>query len=167
MFKKYNLKHYNFRLLALVVITSVFGLVIINSADSSYTLRQAGGIIGSCAWMIFISFVDYKRILKHYRILYIITLAILAAVLVLGTTAGGAQRWIVIAGFRMQPSEISKVLLVLFLSAILGQKKERLDSWKFLSLLAVLLLIPLGLIVMEPDLSQTILIFCILFLVVI
>ena len=166
MFKKYNLKHYNFRLLALVVITSVFGLVIINSADSSYTLRQAGGIIGSCAWMIFLSFVDYKRILKHYRILYIVTLAILAAVLVLGTTAGGAQRWIVIAGFRMQPSEISKVLLVLFLSAILGQKKERLDSWKFLLLLAVLLLIPLGLIVMEPDLSQTILIFCILFTII-
>ena len=166
MFKKYNLKHYNFRMLALVVITSVFGLVIINSADSSYTLRQAGGIIGSCAWMIFLSFVDYKRILKHYRILYIVTLAILAAVLVLGTTAGGAQRWIVIAGFRMQPSEISKVLLVLFLSAILGQKKERLDSWKFLLLLAVLLLIPLGLIVMEPDLSQTILIFCILFTII-
>ena len=153
-------------MLALVVITSVFGLVIINSADSSYTLRQAGGIIGSCAWMIFLSFVDYKRILKHYRILYIVTLAILAAVLVLGTTAGGAQRWIVIAGFRMQPSEISKVLLVLFLSAILGQKKERLDSWKFLLLLAVLLLIPLGLIVMEPDLSQTILIFCILFTII-
>ena len=166
MFKKYKLKHYNFRLFALVIITSVFGLVIINSADSSYTVRQAGGIIGSCAWMIFLSFVDYKKILKHYRILYIVTITILIAVLVVGTKAGGAQRWIVIAGFRMQPSEISKVLLVLFLSAILGQKKERLDSWKFLLLLAVLLLVPLGLIVMEPDLSQTILIFCILFTII-
>ncbi len=166
MFKKYNLKHYNFRLLALVLITSIFGLVIINSADSSYTIRQAGGIIGCSAWMIFLSFVDYKKILKHYKILYIVTIAILVAVLVLGTTAMGAQRWIVIGGFRIQPSEISKVLLVLFLSAVLGQKKERLDSWKFLAFLAVILLIPLGLIVMEPDLSQTILIFLILFTVI-
>ncbi len=166
MFRRYSLKHYNFRLLALVIITSVFGLVIINSADSSYTIRQAAGILGSTAWMIFLSFVDYKKILKYYKLLYAITIGILVLVLVIGTTAGGAQRWIAIGGFRIQPSEISKVLLVLFLAALLGQKKDRLNSWVFLGLLALILLVPLGLIIIEPDLSQTILIFFILFTMV-
>ena len=58
MFKKYSMRFYNYRLLAFVVIASVFGLVIINSADSSFTVKQALGLIGSLAWMIIVSFID-------------------------------------------------------------------------------------------------------------
>ena len=46
MIRRYNLKNYNFILLALVLTASIFGLVMINSADSDYTLRQGLGIAG-------------------------------------------------------------------------------------------------------------------------
>ena len=74
MFKKYNLRSYNYALVTLVVITSIFGLLIINSADSSYTVKQAGGIVMALLWMTFLSFVDYHFILKYYRVLYIFCL---------------------------------------------------------------------------------------------
>ena len=163
MFSKYRMRSYNFRLYVLVIVTSVFGLIIINSVDSSYTLRQAFGLAAAVIWMTFLSFVDYKKILKFHRLLYVLAIILLIAVLLFGTKAGGATRWLAFGGFRLQPSEISKVLLVLFMSQFLVEHKNRLDSWKFLGITALILVIPLGLIVNEPDLSQTILTSVILF----
>ena len=163
MFSKYRMRSYNFRLYVIVIVTSVFGLIIINSADSSYTLRQAFGLAAAVIWMTFLSFVDYKKILKFHRLLYVFAIILLIAVLLFGTKAGGATRWLAFGGFRLQPSEISKVLLVLFMSQFLVEHKNRLDSWKFLGITALILVIPLGLIVNEPDLSQTILTSVILF----
>ncbi len=163
MFSKYRMRSYNFRLYILVVVTSLFGLLIINSADSSYTLRQAFGLGAAIVWMTILSFIDYKKILKLHRILYVLAIILLIAVLLFGTKAGGATRWLAFGGFRLQPSEISKVLLVLFLSQFLVNHRERMNSWKFLGITGFILIIPLGLIVNEPDLSQTILTSVILF----
>ena len=74
MFSKYRMRSYNFRLYVLVIVTSVFGLIIINSVDSSYTLRQAFGLAAAVIWMTFLSFVDYKKILKFHRLLYVLSL---------------------------------------------------------------------------------------------
>ena len=163
MFSKYRMRSYNFRLYILVVVTSLFGLLIINSADSSYTLKQAFGLGVAIVWMTFLSFVDYKKILKLHRALYVLAIILLIAVLLFGTKAGGATRWLAFGGFRLQPSEISKVLLVIFLSQFLVNHRERMNSWKFLGITGIILIIPLGLIVNEPDLSQTILTSVILF----
>ena len=92
MFKKYNLRSYNYALVTLVVITSIFGLLIINSADSSYTVKQAGGIVMALLWMTFLSFVDYHFILKYYRVLYILLVLLLVGVKLFGVSAGGATR---------------------------------------------------------------------------
>ena len=165
MFKKYSMRFYNYRLLAFVVIASVFGLVIINSADSSFTVKQALGLIGSLAWMIIVSFIDYNRILKHYRLWYILAIILLVTVLVVGATVGGAKRWIPLGSVRLQPSEIAKILLVLFLSQVLVMNKSKINTWRFLIFMALVLLLPLVLLVVEPDLSQTILLFLILFVV--
>ena len=88
MFKKYNLRSYNYALVTLVVITSIFGLLIINSADSSYTVKQAGGIVMALPWMTFLSFVDYHFILKYYRVLYILLVLLLVGVKLFGVSAG-------------------------------------------------------------------------------
>lgn len=165
MIRKYNLRNYNYILLALVLITSVFGLVMINSADPDYTLRQGLGIVAATVWMIFLSFVDYNKILKHYRLWYILSIILLALVLVVGRTAMGAQRWIPLGPINIQPSEITKILLVMFLAKRLFMNKSRINTWRFIFATAGLLVIPLVLLVSEPDLSQTILTFLILFTV--
>lgn len=165
MIRRYNIKNYNFILLALVLTASVFGLVMINSADPDYTLRQGLGIVAATVWMIFLSFVDYKKILKHHVLWYILSLALLALVLVVGKTAMGAQRWIPVGPINIQPSEVTKILLVMFLARRLFLNKRRIDTWRFLFSTAAILVIPLVLLVSEPDLSQTILTFLILFTV--
>ena len=113
MFKKYNLRSYNYALVTLVVITSIFGLLIINSADSSYTVKQAGGIVMALLWMTFLSFVDYHFILKYYRVLYILLVLLLVGVKLFGVSAGGATRWLGSGAFRIQPSEMGKLMLIL------------------------------------------------------
>ena len=59
MFKKYKLRNYNFMLLILVIAAMIVGVVAINAADSSYTQKQAIGVVGAVFIMVFISFIDY------------------------------------------------------------------------------------------------------------
>ncbi len=80
MFKKYKLRSYNFRLAILVIVASLYGIVVINSADSSYTLKQCVGLALGVVIMLVLSFVDYTWILKYYWIIYIINILFLAAV---------------------------------------------------------------------------------------
>ena len=66
MLKKYQLRSYNFRLVILLIVTSVFGIVVINSANSEYTLRQCFGLAVSLVVLAVVSFIDYNWILKYY-----------------------------------------------------------------------------------------------------
>ena len=166
MFKKYKLRSYNFRLAILVIVASLYGIVVINSADSSYTLKQCVGLALGVVIMFVLSFVDYTWILKYYWIIYIINILFLAAVPLIGKGSHGAKRWINLKVFQIQPSELSKILMILVTAKILSMYKDKINDWKFLCILAVVLAIPLVLVVIEPDLSTTIMTFIILFFVV-
>ena len=166
LFKKYDMRLYNYGLLVLVLIASVFGLVIINSVESTLTVKQAMGMIAALVWMVFLSFVDFEFIVKRYRVLYLILIIMLVLVLLVGKSAGGATRWLGTDSLRLQPSELGKIILILFLAQLLYYKRNKLDSWKFLFILAIILALPLGLIVIEPDLSQTILITCVMIIMI-
>ncbi|HBH92876.1 MAG TPA: rod shape-determining protein RodA, partial [Bacteroides sp.] len=114
MFKKYSLRYYNFRLAAAILATMLFGLLLVNSAKPSYTMKEAIGITGCFAVMIIISFIDYNWILKYFWLIYIVNIALLGAVLVFGHNGKGATRWIKIAdGITLQPSEFTKLFLIL------------------------------------------------------
>ena len=163
MFKKYQLKYYNFRMAAIVLITMIFGVVMINSADSSSTMKQCLGIAGGVVIMVFVSFIDYNWILKYYWLIYVGNLGLLLLVEILGHTGKGAQRWIRIIGpITIQPSELAKIFLILFTAKLIFMYKERFNTWKFLGILAVLLAVPVLLVYLEPDLSTTLLIFSVL-----
>ncbi|MFR5398617.1 MAG: hypothetical protein ACLTH3_00690 [Lachnospira sp.] len=63
MFKKYQLRSYNFRLVILLIVTSVYGIAVINSADSSYTIKQCAGLLLSLFVMVVVSLIDYNWLL--------------------------------------------------------------------------------------------------------
>lgn len=158
MFKKYQLRSYNIRLVIVLIITSVYGIAVINSADSSYTLKQCVGLGLSLVIMLVVSFIDYNWLLRFYWLAYVINVALLLLVKFAGDTSGGAKRWLDIKGFRFQPSELTKIILILFTAKLISLYKEQLNTWKFLLILAVLLLVPMLLVATQPDLSTTILI---------
>ncbi len=167
MFKKYKLSSYNLRLVILLIATTVFGIALINSADSRYTVQQIIGLILSLAIMFVVSFIDYTWISRYYWVWYGICIALLILVKRFGATSKGATRWLRFpGGFQFQPSEITKVALIIFTARLLSMYKEKLNTFKFLALLAVLLGVPLVLVVIEPDLSQTILMVLILFTII-
>lgn len=98
-----------------------------------------------------LTLVDYRAIKSYYLILYVVGLLLLILVLILGKTVYGASRWIDFGVFQLQPSEIFKLLLILFLGKIFSETKE--FNLKKIVQLIVLVLIPAVLILAEPDLG--------------
>jgi rod shape determining protein RodA len=85
--------------------------------------------------------------------------ALLVSVLLIGYVSKGAKRWIDLGFTRFQPSELAKVLLIVFVAAYIEKRYETLNSFKTLGGIALFSAIPIGLILIEPDLSTTLVIF--------
>ena len=164
MFKKFQLRYYNFRLVILILITSTIGVLVINSAkNSSFALKQCVGIGIGLTILIIVSLIDYNWLLKYYWLMYIADVFLLLLVLFLGTERGGAKRWMDFGFIQIQPSELSKIFIILILAKVISMFKNKLNTWKFLLILGVLLSIPVGLVLKEPNLSTTLLTCMIIF----
>lgn len=163
MLEKYHLRNYNFKLLLLVLFACIFGTLMINSADSSYLKKQVLGMVVCLIGMIVLSLIDYKFIRKFQALLYVINLALLLAVLLFGTSANGAQRWLGSEDLiTVQPSEFAKIIMIICAAHYLTEHKDSINSFKTLMGYALLCAVPLALIITQPDLSTTIDIFVIL-----
>lgn len=157
MLKQFDLRNYRFRLIAYVLILTLLGIMVIGSAKPSVQDKQILGLCVGLVFMVFVSIFDYSYILRYWAFIYFFAIILLVVVLTpLGTTVNGAQRWISLPGFQFQPSELCKVLLILFFAAFFTKYNEQLNTFKMLLLSIVLIGIPLFLIYQEPDLSTTI-----------
>ncbi len=158
MLKRYSIRNYNFRLVIYLVALTVLGILVIGSAkEGNNQSRQIMGLVLGLAAMVFISLLDYSFILRFSWIWYGLNLVILAAVIAgFGANHKGATRWIEIAGIQFQPSELSKIVLILFFAAFLQKYREKVNSIKILFIYALLSAAPLFLVLKEPDLSTTI-----------
>lgn len=164
MLENYHLRNYNFKLLILVLMASIFGTIMINSADSSYLKKQCIGLIICLTGMIVLSLVNYKFIRKFHWILYSVNIILLLLVLLVGTNANGATRWLGSKDvITIQPSEFSKIIMILCAAHFLAEHMDSINTLKTLASYAVLCAIPLVLIIAQPDLSTTIDVFVILF----
>ncbi|MBQ4058099.1 MAG: rod shape-determining protein RodA [Lachnospiraceae bacterium] len=165
MLQNYHLRNYNFKLLILVLCATITGTYMINSADSSYLNKQVIGLVICLTGMITLSFIDYKFIRKFHFILYIINIILLLCVIFFGTEVNGAQRWLGSSSFiTIQPSEFTKIIMIICAAHFLADHKDTINTFKTLVEYAILCAIPLFLVVSQPDLSTTIDIFVILFM---
>ena len=161
--KPYHLKDVKFGLIISVLAISIIGVMVIGSAKQAVQGRQIIGFIAGVILMIILSMIDYVWLLNFYWILYGINIIALVCVKLFGTNVNGAQRWIDIGFTNFQPSELSKILVVLFFAKFLMNHEDDLNSAVTI-LKAVGLITPtLILIVLQPDLSTTLsiaLVFC-------
>ena len=114
MLKQYRLKNYHFQLVIYMVVLTIIGILLIGSAKESVQNKQIVGFIMGLIIMIALSLIDYSFLLKFVWIYYIGMLVLLLLVIFAGDDSHGAQRWFEIAGIRFQPSEIAKIILILF-----------------------------------------------------
>ncbi|MBR4061182.1 MAG: rod shape-determining protein RodA [Lachnospiraceae bacterium] len=170
MFKKYRLRDFDFRLVILVLLASGISVMAVGSANESYVKTQIIGIAAGFVAMLVIALFDYAWILKFYWVMYvgILGLLILTAYSPLGETSGGAQRWIDLGPIRFQPSELAKIVLILFFAQFIMRNRKTLNKLTTLMVSCVLFGIPAYLIWDQPDLSTTLVIvtiFCTLLFV--
>ncbi|WP_026509325.1 FtsW/RodA/SpoVE family cell cycle protein [Butyrivibrio sp. LC3010] len=165
--KSYRIFDYDFKLVLMLVALSIIGVIAVGSADPTYKSKQIAGLVLGLFMMVLVSLMDYLVIIKFYVVYYIINIFFLSLVFTpLGKSVKGATRWIDV-GVVFQPSEASKILLILFFAAFIMKYKERVKKIYFIFICFGLLAPPLLMIVMQPDLSTTIMltviISCILF----
>lgn len=165
MIRQYKLRDYNFRLILAVLVLTFIGVLLVGSAEPALRNRQLAGMILGIVVMVTVSLMDFSWILNFNWVMYAGNLALLLFVILFGKDANGAQRWINIAGIQFQPTELAKIIIILFFAKFFMDHEEDLNTLHTLVKSAVLIALPLVLILIQPDLKNTItiaIIFCIL-----
>ena len=156
MLKLYRLRDYNFRLVLWLLMISAVGVLLVGSARESLQSRQLMGVILGVVLMVIVSLMDYSWLLNFYWIIYFFNIVMLLAVRVAGDNSGGATRWIDLGFIRFQPTELSKILLIMFFARYLMAHEEDLNTLKTILTSVGLVAVPLALIAIQPDLKNTI-----------
>ena len=156
MIKQYRLRDYNFRLVIFLIGLTFTGVLLVGSAEPALRNKQFFGMMLGAAIMLIVSLMDFSWILNFYWILYGCNIILLLSVWILGTESKGASRWLRIGGFQFQPTELSKILIVMFFARFFMEHEENLNTLRTLVQTAILAAIPLMLIFSQPDLKNTI-----------
>ena len=164
-------KDFDKLLLIVTCLIFIIGLATIYSATQakglefieSYVFKQISWMaIGIVLLVITIS-ISYQRFIDLSYILYGINIALLVLVLLLGHISLGAQRWFSIGSFAFQPSEFIKLSLILALASYVGTRKDAMGMFGNLIIPCLLLAIPFGLVLLQPDLGTALLLLPIFF----
>ncbi len=155
-FKPFKLRDYDFFLVVLVGAIATAGVFAVGSAEPSLFNKQMYGAIAGFAVMIILSFIDYHFILKFHWIIYGVNIALLLMVLFMGDSSHNAQRWLKIGSIKFQPSELAKILLILFFAQFIMKMREKFNSFRSIALCVLLAMVPIALVYQQPDLSTTI-----------
>lgn len=128
-------KRFNAFLTILVIILCLTGFILIASATNVLETGKYKLVISQVIWfclglsLYFIfSLIDYRIFANFYVIIYMIMVSLLLYVDIKGINVLGGQRWIKIGPFSFQPSEISKLLMVIFLQKLLQCRKILINS---------------------------------------
>ncbi|PRD35892.1 UNVERIFIED_CONTAM: ftsW [Trichonephila clavipes] len=122
-----------------------------------YFLIRHGISIVVAAVVAFLTYrVSLNLWFKNAFPLWLITIILLLAVLVVGSEVNGAHRWIKVGGFTIQPTEIAKIVMAIFTADyVVRRAKEVRTHWKGLLRLSGVMALTVGFIVAEPDLGAT------------
>ncbi len=158
-----KLRHISWGLILLLTLTACFGFAMLYSAANGswdpWATRQMQRFGAGIVLMIVIALVDIRIWLRYAYAFYAIGLVLLGLVEVIGAVGGGATRWIDLGLFRLQPSEVMKVALVLALARYFhGLTLEEVRRPLLMLPPLVLVLVPAALMLRQPDLGTAVLI---------
>lgn len=156
-------RDFDWLLLGAVLALVGIGVAMIYSATyttvdlNDYWLRQLVFALVGLAAMILVALFDYRHLELLALPAFVLFVALLVAVNLFGTTQGtGSQRWINVGGTLVQPTEPGKFLLIVFMAWYLSWFRDRMYRLPYLLGALVLLLGPLALIYLQPDLGMTV-----------
>ncbi|HHY82702.1 MAG TPA: stage V sporulation protein E [Clostridiales bacterium] len=160
-----NKKPVDFTILLTTVILVAFGVVMVFSASFYYSSERWGDGLyffkRQCLWavvgfagMYIASRIDYSKLQRYSRLFLIISVIMLILVLIIGEERNNAKRWLGIGSMTIQPAEIAKFAMILFISDTIAKGKGRIKYF-FKGMLPILLVAGLifGLIILQPNMS--------------
>jgi len=149
-------------LLIIIGFISISSAVEINQADSGalrFLQKQAVSVVLGLLIIFILQAFDYK-IFKEYAVLiYITMLVILTATLFLGSGVSGGAHWISIGRFNLQTSELSKIMLILVLAAVIDNNSDDMGYLKGMFLPSLVAFIPFTLVILQNDLGTALVLF--------
>ncbi|MEP0860420.1 MAG: rod shape-determining protein RodA [Ignavibacterium sp.] len=162
---------FDFKIFLPVLILNIVGLAAIFSATLNNP--QAAGnfekqllftVLGYI--LFFITYALPTNTIKFISIpTYIISLFFLIIVLVIGKKVSGAKSWLGLGSFGFQPSEFAKIATILLLANFLTRLNNNIDSFKDILIALAIGFIPIGLILLEPDMGTSIIFFSFILIV--
>ncbi|OHD56255.1 MAG: rod shape-determining protein RodA [Spirochaetes bacterium GWF1_51_8] len=159
---KENLKNINLGLIIIPLVLSVIGLIFIYSSGIIPDGSNTGQYIKQIIWMvagiglaILILSMDYSQLVEVAEILFLIGIVVLLATLVIGKTIRGAKSWFGVGGLGIQPSEIMKIFFILLLAKFFSNASPVENKFRTFVISIVMLALPLGLILLQPDLGTS------------
>lgn len=156
---------FDFRILLSIIFLMIAGGVAVYSSTYSaeasrmswlflkYLFFSFTGLVIMCITM----FINYTKLAEHRMSLYIPMIALLILVLIpnIGTTINGSSSWL----FGIQPSEFGKLAMIIFLAGYLDKIGDKIKEEKYFALAGLFIVIPIALVLMQPDLG-TVLVYC-------
>jgi rod shape determining protein RodA len=160
MFDRRLIIHFDWLLLILTLLACFEGVVVIYSSTykmgGQFYIKQIYWILIGLGCMLVVISIDYRTWGRYAYVLYAINMFLL--IILLGRGAGNLKvdRWLRLGGFNIQPSEFMKITLILVLAHYFQQTKDRPLTIRDIIIPSILLIVPLGLIVKQPDLGTAI-----------
>jgi rod shape determining protein RodA len=158
--------HVDWGLLGGTIVLAVLGLVAIYTAtyqnrsiaglDTLYFVKRQGLALGAgLVGMVVVMLIDYRKLREIGLRIYLATLVLLAAVLVVARARNGIEAWFDIGPFQLQPSEFAKVALVLVLAGYVANERSAVGPLPFQRFVLALGLVavPTALVLVQPDLG--------------
>lgn len=136
----------------LAVMLCLLGVMTVFSAHADWVRQIVWLMLGAAAYVAAAA-VDYRRLRPLVPALYVAMLVMLLAVRLMGHTALGARRWLSLGGFPLEPSELSKLILVVVLAAYLSRSED--VTWRGFAGGLGLVALPASLVLAQPDLGTT------------
>ncbi|MDC0060210.1 rod shape-determining protein RodA [Pelagibacteraceae bacterium] len=155
-----KIKNLNYLLIFLLILISFIGAAgLYSAAEGSYQPWASRHLVRFYVFLlmaIFISLIDIKIIYKYSYALFGLSLLLLISVEVIGVLGNGATRWIRVFGFSIQPSELVKITIILALAKFYHDIKfENIKKISHLFPPFLILAIPFGFVVIQPDLGTS------------
>jgi len=170
---KQALRNYDFLLAFLSIALGVFGVVMIYAATNADAIpsgitnqwhwlweRQRMYVISGAVLMFAFSAMDYHWFTRFYLYVYGLMVLLLLVVMAIGASEPGVSRWLlipipVVGSLSMQPSEFSKLFMILFLAKFLDVTRDRFNKPHWLLLILMLIAMPVGLVAVQPSFSAS------------
>lgn len=140
-------------LLLLVSLLTLYSLSA--SSGANYFLKQSVFSVIGLLVMFFVASLDYRHVQRYSTLLYFATVGLLLLVLLFGATVNGTAGWLSFGIFQVQPVEVAKVTLIIFLASFVSKKKTELGEWTRVIASLILSAVLIFLVLRQPDLGSS------------